>query len=501
MNKGVGYLYLIETFELNVCDLLHKSYLTERSQKEVVITSDCEKISYPESRYQVSDTWQDNLVFALKYEGVNLEVLKAFFAHVSSEEVAVFVSAAPLGIYARRVWFLYEWLRGERLPIDDLKSGNYVGVVDENLQLALPKRAAIRERRYRVLNNLIGTRDFCPLVRITDEVRKLPAPKLKDMADNLLKRYPSELIYRAIRYLFVKETKSSFEIERETPSQKRMDAFVAILSTISENAIDKAQLISLQNQIVDDRYRQSDWRADQVYVGETMTPGHEKVHFVAVKPQDVAGIMESFLAVLENWIRAEGADPVVIAAVMSFAFVFIHPFDDGNGRIHRYLMHYILSRAGFTPHEFIFPVSAVLLRKPMEYDTMLETFSRRVMSRLEYDIDETGEVTVLNDSVDFYRYIDFTPIVEKVQRVIQETIETEWKVELDYLRDYDEIRRRLKDIVDMPEKRVNQFISFVQNNGGTLSKRKREFFAELSDEEVSRMEEACRISRLPDGEA
>lgn len=129
---------------------------------------------------------------------------------------------------------------------------------------------------------------------------------------------------------------------------------------------------------------------------------------------------------------------------------------------------------------------------------MLETFSRRVMSRLEYDVDETGEVTVLNDSVDFYRYIDFTPIVEKVQRVIQETIETEWKVELDYLRDYDEIRRRLKDIVDMPEKRVNQFISFVQNNGGTLSKRKREFFAELSDEEVLKMEEACRISRSPD---
>ena len=458
MNKGVGYLYLIETFELNVCDLLHKSCLTERSQKEVVITSDCEKISYPESRYQVSDTWQDNLVFALKYEGVNLEVLKAFFAHVSSEEVAAFVSAAPLGIYARRVWFLYEWLRGERLPIEDLKSGNYVGVVDENLQVALPKRAAIRERRYRVLNNLIGTRNFCPLVRITDEVRKLPAPKLKDMADNLLKRYPRELIYRAIRYLFVKETKSSFEIERETPSQKRMDAFVSILSTISENAIDKAQLISLQNQIVDDRYRQSDWRADQVYVGETMTPGREKVHFVAVKPQDVARIMESFLAVLENWIRAEGADPVIIAAVMSFAFVFIHPFDDGNGRLHRYLMHHILTRKGFTPPKFIFPVSAVLLKHSTEYDWMLETFSKRLMSRLDYVMDSNGEVAVRGNSVDFYRYVDYTPIVERFQQMIKMTIETEWKVELDYLVRYDRMRVGMRAVVDMPEKKANQFI-------------------------------------------
>lgn len=492
MNRNAGYLYLIEKFDLNVCDLLHKSYLTERSQKEVVISSDYKKISYPESRYQVGDTWQDNLVFALKYEGVNLEVLKAFFRRVPSDEVGAFISASPLGIYARRVWFLYEWLMDVRLEINDLKSGNYINVVDENLQIAFPEAAATRERRYRVLNNLIGTRDFCPLVRLTDDIRKMPAARLKDMADGLLRQYPSELIYRATRYLFVKETRSSFEIERETPTQKRMDAFVSILSAISEDAIDKTQLVSLQNQIVDDRYQQSDWRKDQVYVGETMTPGHEKVHFVAVKPRDVEAIMAAFLRVLERWIGAEGADPVVVAAVMSFAFVFIHPFDDGNGRIHRYLMHYILSRTGFTPREFLFPVSAVLLRKPMEYDKMLETFSRRVMSRLDYEIDDGGEIEVLNDSVDFYRYIDFTPIVEKFERVIGETIETEWKVELDYLKDYDEIRRRLRDIVDMPEKRVNQFISFVQSNGGRLSKRKREFFAELSDEEVTRMEEACR---------
>lgn len=34
---------------------------------------------------------------------------------------------------------------------------------------------------------------------------------------------------------------------------------------------------------------------------------------------------------------------VVEAACRSFAFVFIHPFGDGNGRIHRLLLHNVLA--------------------------------------------------------------------------------------------------------------------------------------------------------------
>ena len=41
-------------------------------------------------------------------------------------------------------------------------------------------------------------------------------------------------------------------------------------------------------------------------------------------------------------------DPVVAAAALSFGFVYIHPFEDGNGRIDRWLI-LILMRAGFNP--------------------------------------------------------------------------------------------------------------------------------------------------------
>ena len=37
---------------------------------------------------------------------------------------------------------------------------------------------------------------------------------------------------------------------------------------------------------------------------------------------------------------AKDADPIIVAAVMGFAFVFLHPFADGNGRVGRTLMNY-----------------------------------------------------------------------------------------------------------------------------------------------------------------
>jgi Fic family protein len=41
--------------------------------------------------------------------------------------------------------------------------------------------------------------------------------------------------------------------------------------------------------------------------------------------------------------------------------VFIHPFLDGNGRLHRYLIREELSVLGFTPKGIVLPVSAFIL--------------------------------------------------------------------------------------------------------------------------------------------
>jgi hypothetical protein len=134
----------------------------------------------------------------------------------------------------------------------------------------------------------------------------------------------------------------------------------------------------------------------------------------------------------------------------------------------------------------------VLLKQTLLYDRMLESFSSRLMPRLRWDIDEQGAVSVQGESADLYRYPDCTFLAESFASVVRETIETEWKAELDFLVDYDRARARMRDVVDLPEQKANLFLRLVLQNGGRLSARKRVLFAELTDVEISALEQAVK---------
>ena len=58
---------------------------------------------------------------------------------------------------------------------------------------------------------------------------------------------------------------------------------------------------------------------------------------------------------------------------------------------------------------------------------------------------------------------------------------------------YDKTKQAIQDVVDMPDRLIDLFIRFCLQNHGQLSARKREeFFAALTDDEVARMQDAVR---------
>ena len=127
--------------------------------------------------------------------------------------------------------------------------------------------------------------------------------------------------------------------------------------------------------------------------------------------------------------RLEGSeiDPVLAAALIAFAFVFIHPFGDGNGRIHRYLIHHTLDRTGFTPPGILFPVSASIARSQGAYDAALERFSRAIAPYLDWawqagGSEEGPAITVRNRTGHLYRYFDATPQVEYLYGCVIDTV-------------------------------------------------------------------------------
>ena len=64
---------------------------------------------YPQS-YWPGEGTGDHLEFALKYDGVNLGLLSTLFNVAPTDEIVAWIRSKPTGKYARRVWFLYEFL-------------------------------------------------------------------------------------------------------------------------------------------------------------------------------------------------------------------------------------------------------------------------------------------------------------------------------------------------------------------------------------------------------
>lgn len=442
------------------------------------------------------------LEFALKHEGLNLEILAAFFRRVDLEafesELVAAIRAQPLGQYLRRLWFLYEWLTERVLPVPDLTRGNYVPLLDPRDYYTGPPR---RIRRQRVDENLLGDRSFSPMVRRTETLAEFEERDVRARVESIVRRYDVSDIKRAVSYLYTKETRSSFAIEGERPSPNKEARFAALLQNVPKlSALTKEALIRLQNMTVDPRFADHDYRGEQVYVGVQLSDwdaSSQRIDYIAPKPGDVPELMSGLLRGMER-LSTSTVPPVIEAAAMSFGFVFIHPFSDGNGRLHRMLIHYILSRRGVTPPDFIFPVSAVMQSKRNEYDDCLESFSRPLMRLLEHDLDNDGQATVHGDSAPLYRYFDATRMAEDLYRWVFETIDTELLRELDFLVRFRETREAMEQVVDLPEKDANLFVRLCRQNGGQLSKSKREaLFWRLTDEEVQALETIVREHLMP----
>jgi hypothetical protein len=191
--------------------------------------------------------------------------------------------------------------------------------------------------------------------------------------------------------------------------------------------------------------------------------------------------------------KTGGVPPVIHAAVIAYGFVFLHPFEDGNGRIHRFLIHNILSLQNLVPRGLMFPISAVMLKNPEAYDRSLEAFSRPLLQVIDYRLDEMGRMTVENESVVWYSFMDLTIQAEALSAFILKTIEEELVQELNFLANYDATKKAIQDIIDMPDRLIDLFIQLCLQGNGKLSARKRSaHFDFLSDEELVAMEQAVR---------
>ena len=101
-----------------------------------------------------------------------------------------------------------------------------------------------------------------------------------------------------------------------------------------------------------------------------------------------------------------------------------------------------------------------------DYRAALEDYSQRLLPLVQWEPTEHGNVRVLNDTGDYYRYFDATPQTEFLYGSVQRTIELDLPQEAEFLRRYDAFRNHLNLIVDMPDRLSDLLFRFLHQNAG-----------------------------------
>ncbi|PHS51552.1 MAG: cell filamentation protein Fic, partial [Lutibacter sp.] len=198
----VGYGALIKVYALTIP---LPSKLALISEKNRQYTTNEWRVFTP--RHQPDKLLYKQLIFAIRYEGINLLFFKKLFQKLSEKKIEELVQIEPLGQYSRKIWFLYEWLFNKQLNIPDLKTANFAYLIDEKLQYAVE---GTKSSRHRIVNNLPGTSNFCPLIHKTDTLKSYIASNLSERKNNYLKIIRADVLQRASAFLLLKDSKASF---------------------------------------------------------------------------------------------------------------------------------------------------------------------------------------------------------------------------------------------------------------------------------------------------
>ncbi len=486
--KPIGSTWLKQHYQLSNIKLSHESYLGTRSKVEILQDGSIIE-TYQKAQYTLkTESSLSHFEFALKYDDVQMSFYQAVLKCIPKTDIVEYIKTAPGSKYSRKIGFWYEFLTGEHLPIEDRPSTNYVDLMDSKRYFT---GAIVKNSRWRINNNLLGDVGFCPSIKKTDTISKAFERDFSETLRELTKKYSPEILTRANNYLYKKETRSSYQIEKEEPTPERIERFVSLLGNAGKKDIkdmlSEESLVQLQNQIVDQRFSAKGFRNFQNYIGQTTWNYDEIIHYVCPPPEFLSDLMKD----LSNTaIRMEGVNPIVRATVIAFGFVFIHPFEDGNGRIHRFLIHDFLSRDNFLPTGMIIPVSAHMVNNLKQYDDALEAYSKPIMQIIKYTKDKKQKLIVLNPSEveGYYRFPDLTAQTEYLCKVIEIAISQDLPNELNFLQNYDEAKELMKQRIDMPDKLIDSFIRFTHQNNGVFPKRRRNTFHMLKDDEIEALQ-------------
>lgn len=481
--SAIGYARLIELWNLPVRPLDAPAQVSGAVNRRV----DGEgKILFPRG-VAIDDTPMGHLEFGLRHEGINMEVIDAAFDHLSPDDLVRRFEIAPNGAPIRRACFLWEWLRRPTLPVSAQPAGGYIDLFPDDVYVVAGQPS--RHGKFRVRDNALGNADFCPTVHRAG----IPTePSLQNLLmqgeQTLTATDDAALFERALNYLYLSETRSSFAIENDPPSADRQARFVQLLRRAGETAVvDEDWLVSLQNAVVRDAFSQeASYRFRQNWLEDSTG----QITFLPPPPEVLQTVMQGWISFINDSQRR--IDPLIKVACAAFGFVYLHPFMDGNGRLHRFLMHHALGQALPSAAARIVPVSAVILKNLREYQAVLAGFSRPTTRLWDYLRSDIEPLVTRSPGGRPYRFFDATREVAFLHKMIRLAVEQEIPRQMVWLKGYDRAQQSLQAAFDLPNKDIAALIRMIESNEGKLSQHRRKQYAHLPETVLDRIEACVR---------
>ena len=105
---------------------------------------------------------------------------------------------------------------------------------------------------------------------------------------------------------------------------------------------------------------------------------------------------------------------------------------------------------------------------------------------------------MLNETRDLYRFFDATRQAKFLADRVAKTVRQTLPQEIEYLRNYDQAKRRIEAFLELPDATYDLMMGFLRQNGGRFSQRAQTTeFAKLTDEEASSIEAIYTELLLP----
>lgn len=464
--NSAGYAWLQEILRLSTFPVRRPA----RVQPVTRIERIGDILAVPANIAPAPDDLLGHVIFALKHEGVNLAILAKALPAIPAATLEAELERAPNGIYIRKACFLREAFTAEPLNQRSPVRGAFIPLFDPQRYVTMPGE---RNSRWRVEFNGIGTLAYCATVERTPEIVALLEHGILAHAQEFIKSLPSGMMDRTISWAYLHETKDSFAIEKESPSEDKARKFIQLLRQAHERTpLSEDYLVRLQNATISNPLDMAAaFRHAQNHLAGPLH-GAAGVTYVPPAPELCRELMEQLMALGNS---APGRiDPLVAAGVISFGFVFLHPFMDGNGRLSRFLIHQTLCRAGALENGLLLPVSVAMKREERLYLETLEQFSRPAREFWEVRWIDHGQLTFdFTGDPAIYRFWDATPGVRFTLEMAKRAIEVELREETIFLANYDHVVRAVNEVYDVRGSDLANLVMMCLTNNGTVSNNRR----------------------------